>query len=389
MSTILVAGQSDETQSVKDIVGKNDHALASDTYKLDTELSDDINNAKGYVVLPEADPLLVTSLLIAKQYDKPSTLGKPLVIYDPTEDKNDPSKSTNSYVRLVRSLTERGFVKQPEDKFFSIARNKEEIVSSLKEGLATNAAKGQTQEDSAHHDNLSDEDQAFLDHINEKGKGKKDADFKICFFGSASTKDQKHLDLAADVGKLVSNEGWGFVFGGGNVSMMGAAAKAAHTGGSKVEGVTIPLFLGSELIPNVREDVMIDNVETKPDIYIRMNRMIEKSDVLVSAPGGIGTVQETLAVLAMKKYQPEMKDKKIALLNKDGFWDSFIDMLEKGGFEKGKDFDVAKDTKELRTTLKQYEAGKKAALKKAAKEAEKAPKTTAMPTKIFPNRDGR
>ena len=59
---------------------------------------------------------------------------------------------------------------------------------------------------------------------------------RIAVYCSASTSiDQKYLDLAFDVGVAIANSGADLVWGGGQVSMMGAAARGARERGHRFE----------------------------------------------------------------------------------------------------------------------------------------------------------
>ena len=54
--------------------------------------------------------------------------------------------------------------------------------------------------------------------------------------------------------------------------------------------------------------------------------MLDKSDVFIALPGGIGTLDEifTIAASATIGYH----DKKVILYNMKGFWDGLISMLD-------------------------------------------------------------
>ena len=57
---------------------------------------------------------------------------------------------------------------------------------------------------------------------------------RIAVYCSASPSiDQKYLDLAFDVGVEIANSGADLVWGGGQISMMGAVAKGARKRGAK------------------------------------------------------------------------------------------------------------------------------------------------------------
>ena len=57
------------------------------------------------------------------------------------------------------------------------------------------------------------------------------------YCSSAPDIDQKFLDLAFDVGVAIAKSGADLVWGGGQISMMGAVARGARSGGAKTFGV--------------------------------------------------------------------------------------------------------------------------------------------------------
>ncbi|HEY1121469.1 MAG TPA: LOG family protein, partial [Haloferula sp.] len=85
----------------------------------------------------------------------------------------------------------------------------------------------------------------------------------------------------------------------------------------------------------------------RPDIYTRMEVMIENSNAFVIFPGGAGTVQELLALMIFKQQQnPLMVGKPVVLFNRPNaagvrFWDPLIDLLS--GMCPAGDFVVAND----------------------------------------------
>ena len=60
----------------------------------------------------------------------------------------------------------------------------------------------------------------------------------ICVFGASSGNiPQSYKEAACEVGALLAENGWGMVFGGGAVGLMGAAAEGAYAGGGRIIGV--------------------------------------------------------------------------------------------------------------------------------------------------------
>ncbi len=72
----------------------------------------------------------------------------------------------------------------------------------------------------------------------------------------------------------------------------------------------------------------------RPDIYTRMEVMIEHSDAFVIFPGGAGTVQELLALMILRQQKDAVMDgKPVIVFNRaddkgQGFWDLLLPLLD-------------------------------------------------------------
>ena len=64
----------------------------------------------------------------------------------------------------------------------------------------------------------------------------------------------------------------------------------------------------------------------------RKNKFLEKSDVFIISPGGIGTLDEFFEIITLKKLKQH--DKEIIVFNINHFYDKMIEMIEEMG-EKG------------------------------------------------------
>lgn len=114
------------------------------------------------------------------------------------------------------------------------------------------------------------------------------------------------------------------VYGGGNVGLMGAVARAALNAGGEVIGV-IPAFLRDREVQmdDCTELIIVDTM------HARKGHMFEKSDAFISLPGGIGTLDETVETLTWRQLgQLGQIDKPVFLLNHKGFWDPFMVLLD-------------------------------------------------------------
>lgn len=161
----------------------------------------------------------------------------------------------------------------------------------------------------------------------------------ICVYGSSSAAiEQAFLDGAYHLGGLIAEEGYGLVFGAGDMGIMGAAARGAHSKGGSVTGV-LPSFMNVDGIPYTRCDKLI-LTETMRE---RKQAMEDLSDAFITAPGGIGTFEEFFEILTLKQLRRHQKA--IVLLNTNGYYDSLQAMMEKSvekSFAKGPTLELYK-----------------------------------------------
>ena len=95
------------------------------------------------------------------------------------------------------------------------------------------------------------------------------------------------LGLATELGEAIAERGWTLVWGGGNVSAMGAVASAARSRGGRTVGV-IPKALMRREIADADADELIVS-ETMRE---RKQIMEDRADAFIVLPGGVGTLDE-------------------------------------------------------------------------------------------------
>ena len=75
----------------------------------------------------------------------------------------------------------------------------------------------------------------------------------LCVYCSSSRKLQPgYYEAAEAVGRAMVENGWGLVYGGGNVGMMGSVAQAVKAAGGQVVGVIPDFMVERELTPSIR-----------------------------------------------------------------------------------------------------------------------------------------
>ena len=152
---------------------------------------------------------------------------------------------------------------------------------------------------------------------------------RICIFcGARPGHDPRYIDGAAATARAVVRAGYGIVYGGGRVGLMGAVADAALAEGGEVIGV-IPRGLATAEVAHTG----ITELHVVETMHERKALMAELSDAFVALPGGFGSMDEFHEILTWR--QLGIHDKPIALLNQDGFYDELIalyDRMEREGF---------------------------------------------------------
>lgn len=69
-----------------------------------------------------------------------------------------------------------------------------------------------------------------------------------------------------------------------------------------------------------------ENLQWVDTIHIRLTAFHERADVIIALPGGFGTLHEILDFLVHKQFG--LIQKKIILLNCDGFWNNLINQFQ-------------------------------------------------------------
>ena len=141
------------------------------------------------------------------------------------------------------------------------------------------------------------------------------------FTGSAVGNSTSYLEAVQDFARVVAEAGYGVVFGGGHVGLMGALADAALGAGTEVIGVMPQSLVNGEIAHEG-----LTSLEIVDDMHARKMRMAELGDAFVALPGGAGTLEELFE--AWTWQQLGIHANPVALYNVDGFWDPLISMVE-------------------------------------------------------------
>ncbi|MCP4847477.1 MAG: hypothetical protein GY899_05965 [Verrucomicrobiaceae bacterium] len=151
---------------------------------------------------------------------------------------------------------------------------------------------------------------------------------EVCVFCSASIEDPDYLADGYEIGRQLADAGYGCISGAGKTGIMGSVVDGVVAAGGWAGGSNVPHIIDLEGLPEGLSAFWL-----RPDIYTRMEIMIERSDAFIIFPGGAGTVQEMLALLLLKEAgDPLMRDKPILVydrMDRSGvrFWSPLNELL--------------------------------------------------------------
>ncbi|MBC8163734.1 MAG: TIGR00730 family Rossman fold protein [Roseiflexaceae bacterium] len=146
---------------------------------------------------------------------------------------------------------------------------------------------------------------------------------QLCVYCSSSNHlHQRYVVAAQALGAGMARRGWGLVYGGGSVGLMGAVALSVQAHGGRVVGI-IPQALLDREIGFLEADELIVTTTMRE----RKRLMDERADAIVTLPGGFGTLEELLEMMTLR--QLAYHDKPIIIVNLDGFFDPLLAMFER------------------------------------------------------------
>jgi len=161
----------------------------------------------------------------------------------------------------------------------------------------------------------------------------------VSIFGSARTKpDNRYYKLATEIAKLMVDEGYGVITGGGPGIMEAANLGAKEAGGPSVGlNIDLPFEQGhNDYIDN-------DKIFNFKYFFIRKVMFVKYAQALVVLPGGFGTMDELFEVLTLVQTQ-KSSPVPIILVGSE-FWTGLKDwiknvMLEQEQNVSPKDLDL-------------------------------------------------
>jgi uncharacterized protein (TIGR00730 family) len=144
----------------------------------------------------------------------------------------------------------------------------------------------------------------------------------LCVFaGSSPGNDPAFMTAATELGHALVARGYGLVYGGASIGLMGRVADTVLAAGGRVVGV-MPDFLAAKEIAHRG----LTELQITTSMHERKDAMASLSDGFIALPGGFGTLEEFFEVVTWA--QLELHAKPCGLLNANGYYDSLLRFLD-------------------------------------------------------------
>ncbi|MBN1598178.1 MAG: TIGR00730 family Rossman fold protein [Bacteroidales bacterium] len=137
------------------------------------------------------------------------------------------------------------------------------------------------------------------------------------YCASSGKTPKKYKDIAFQLADILIDNNIGLLYGGGAVGLMGCIADRYVEKNGNIRGIIPEFMVKVEWAhPKVKDLVIVQNM------HERKQRLIENTDAVIALPGGTGTLEELMEVLALKRLGKFIKP--IVILNSFGFYDELL-----------------------------------------------------------------
>ena len=144
----------------------------------------------------------------------------------------------------------------------------------------------------------------------------------VCLFcGSRPGNNPAFSSEARAFGKLLAQRGHRLVYGAGDRGLMGETARAMQQAGGHITGVIPQHLVDAEIGKSDVDDYIVTD-----NMHERKMLMFQRSQAVVTLPGGPGSLDELIEVLTWR--QLGLHEKPAILMNVQGYWDPLIALLQ-------------------------------------------------------------
>ena len=141
------------------------------------------------------------------------------------------------------------------------------------------------------------------------------------YCGSRPGNKAIYKEKAIQLAEGIANQGFGIVYGGASIGLMGQVADTVIQNGGEVVGVIPEFMLDYEIAHSALTELHV--VET---MHQRKAIMADRASAFVALPGGLGTFEEILEIATWGQLNQHQKP--MIIYNVNGFYDALIQQLD-------------------------------------------------------------
>lgn len=142
------------------------------------------------------------------------------------------------------------------------------------------------------------------------------------YCGSRAGNKPVYLEKAIHLSQGLAEHGFGLVYGGASIGLMGQVADAMIRHGGEAVGVIPEFMLDYEIAHN-----QLTELHVVTSMHQRKAMMAERACAFVALPGGLGTFEEILEIATWGQLNQHQKP--MMLYNVNGFYDALIAQLDR------------------------------------------------------------
>jgi uncharacterized protein (TIGR00730 family) len=145
---------------------------------------------------------------------------------------------------------------------------------------------------------------------------------KVCVYcGSSRQCDATYLKAAEQLGRVLAQNNFTVVYGGGAAGSMKSLADGVMAEGGRLVGVIPEFMVKLEWVnPRLPETIVVN------DMHERKRRMIDGVDAVIALPGGCGTLEELMEAITWKRLGLYLGA--IVILNTQSYYQPLIRLLD-------------------------------------------------------------
>ena len=141
------------------------------------------------------------------------------------------------------------------------------------------------------------------------------------YCGSRAGNNPIYREKAIELASGIAEQGFGLVYGGASIGLMGQVAESVLAHGGEAVGVIPEFMLDYEVAHAGLTELHV--VET---MHERKAMMAERASAFIALPGGLGTFEEILEIATWGQLNQHQKP--MILYNVNGFYNALIAQLD-------------------------------------------------------------